>query len=333
MAELVGMRPDLMVCKKIVYFHENQLVYPVRDVKERDCQYGLNQIMTWYCICKLSEPIWQRLYIVLNIISYSLAADIIIFNSHFNRKSFLNGINSYLNIQSDLKLRNISEQIEPKSEVLYFPIDFKQISRRESSLCSQVQVLHLLWPHRWEHDKNPQLLIDTLLELNKREVPFRVSIIGERFQTIPKCFEGIVEKLGNKLLNYGYLSRDDYFTCLRTADVVVSTAEHEFYGVSMWVWNLRTNLNYSKLCLRFTVYRLEAVYCGCVPLAPNRLVYPELYPKKYLYNTASQLVKILYNWCRNLTVFKKHRETFFESFSFEQFSTDILLPAYLKKLE
>lgn len=47
MAELIGMRPDLVKCKKIVYFHENQLIYPVREIKERDCQYGLNQIMTW----------------------------------------------------------------------------------------------------------------------------------------------------------------------------------------------------------------------------------------------------------------------------------------------
>ena len=47
LAELLGMRPDLQRCRKIVYFHENQLVYPVREIKERDCQYGLNQIMTW----------------------------------------------------------------------------------------------------------------------------------------------------------------------------------------------------------------------------------------------------------------------------------------------
>lgn len=46
-AELIGLRPDLAGCRKIVYFHENQLVYPVQETKGRDCQYGLNQIMTW----------------------------------------------------------------------------------------------------------------------------------------------------------------------------------------------------------------------------------------------------------------------------------------------
>lgn len=48
LAELLGIRRDLNTCQKIVYFHENQLVYPVREIKERDCQYGLNQIMTWW---------------------------------------------------------------------------------------------------------------------------------------------------------------------------------------------------------------------------------------------------------------------------------------------
>lgn len=47
LAELIGIRPDLASCRKIVYFHENQLVYPVQEVKVRDCQYGLNQIATW----------------------------------------------------------------------------------------------------------------------------------------------------------------------------------------------------------------------------------------------------------------------------------------------
>lgn len=99
--------------------------------------------------------------------------------------------------------------------------------------CSNPNVLHLIWPHRWEHDKNPQLLTEVLLELNKRQVEFRVSILGESFQTVPDCFENIQAKLGEKLINFGYLSRDEYFKTLVTGDIVISTAGHEFYGVSM----------------------------------------------------------------------------------------------------
>jgi hypothetical protein len=48
LAELIALRPDLQGLKKVVYFHENQLVYPVKEQKQRDFQYGYNQILTWY---------------------------------------------------------------------------------------------------------------------------------------------------------------------------------------------------------------------------------------------------------------------------------------------
>lgn len=161
----------------------------------------------------------------------SLSADVLIFNSNFNRSSFLNSINPFLNIQPDFKLKQIREKIEPKCEVLYFPIKFQQMTKRREENFNAV--LHLIWPHRWEHDKNPQLLTETLLELDKRKIPFKASIIGESFQTRPECFDGIQEKLGEKLINFGFLSRDDYIQCLLNGDVVISTAGHEFYGVSM----------------------------------------------------------------------------------------------------
>lgn len=48
LAELCSLRPDLgRIPKKIVYFHENQLAYPTQNHKQRDFQYGYNQILTW----------------------------------------------------------------------------------------------------------------------------------------------------------------------------------------------------------------------------------------------------------------------------------------------
>lgn len=50
LCELVALRPDLAALRKVIYFHENQLVYPVRKQQERDFQYGYNQILSWYVI-------------------------------------------------------------------------------------------------------------------------------------------------------------------------------------------------------------------------------------------------------------------------------------------
>lgn len=288
LAELLGVRPDLQRCKKIVYFHENQLVYPVQEIKERDCQYGLNQVMT------------------------CLAADELLFNSTFNMTSFLNNITSFLNIQSDFKPRNLKEKIQAKSEVLYFPIQFQYLPQRQ--LIQEEngrKVLHLVWPHRWEHDKNPQLLTNVLQELNKRQADFKVSILGQHSQSVPDCFNGLKAELGTKLANFGFLSKDEYFKTLLSADVVISTAGHEFFGVSM----------------------LEATFCGCVPVAPNKLVYPEIYPTDNLYNTSNQLIKILYNWCRNRHHFEAERERFFQRFDFEKYSARLLIPKFITKLK
>ena len=219
----------------------------------------------------------------------------------------MDSINPFLNIQPDLKLKHIREKIEKKCEVLYFPIKFHAFPNKRMMMGGAAwpmpngnnkDCLHLIWPHRWEHDKNPKLLVEVLLELNKRQVDFKVTICGENFQTAPECFEGIQVKLGNKLLNFGFLPREKYIQTLLSGDIVISTAGHEFYGVAM----------------------LEATYCGCMPLAPNKLVYPEIYPKDNLYNTTNQLIKMLYNWCRNTELFRRHREKFFEVFTFERYS-------------
>lgn len=63
LCELVALRPDLAALHKVVYFHENQLVYPVRKQQERDFQYGYNQILSWY-----SMYIMYVLFVYMDII-------------------------------------------------------------------------------------------------------------------------------------------------------------------------------------------------------------------------------------------------------------------------
>lgn len=140
---------------------------------------------------------------------------------------------TFLNISSDRKLHGIREKIEPKCSVIYFPINFEKIPKREPKINADTGPLHLVWPHRWEHDKNYQLLADVLIEMHNRNVDYRVSIIGENFTTNPKCFDQLKDIIESKIINFGYLSKEDYFKCILNADVVISTANHEFFGVSM----------------------------------------------------------------------------------------------------
>ena len=47
------------------------------------------------------------------------------------------------------------------------------------------------------------------------------------------CLQKIFPVLGKRLLCKGHIPYDQYQKVLNSADIVVSTAEHEFFGVAM----------------------------------------------------------------------------------------------------
>uniref|UniRef100_A0A672P2L0 tRNA-queuosine alpha-mannosyltransferase n=1 Tax=Sinocyclocheilus grahami TaxID=75366 RepID=A0A672P2L0_SINGR len=290
LAELVALRPDLTRLKKVLYFHENQLVYPVRKSQERDFQYGYNQILS------------------------CLVADVVAFNSSFNMESFLSSISTFMKTMPDHRPKDLDQLIRPKCCVLHFPIRFPDVTRSVlislttilnvagpqqyqktlqnqpvSHPCGDVRgtlrPLHIVWPHRWEHDKDPQLFFQTLLKLKEQQLSFEVSVLGETFTDVPDIFLEAKEQLVDHIQHWGFMpSKEDYLKALCQADVVVSTAKHEFFGVAM----------------------LEAVHCGCYPLCPRALVYPEIFPATYLYSTPEQLCKRLQDFCKRPQLVRQH---------------------------
>ncbi|XP_058514474.1 glycosyltransferase-like domain-containing protein 1 [Ochotona princeps] len=354
LTELVALRPDLGKLRKILYFHENQLVYPVKKCKERDFQYGYNQILS------------------------CLVADVVVFNSVFNMESFLNSIGRFMKLIPDHRPRDLEGIIRPKCQVIYFPTRFPDVSspleihlinqqkvaqvlwpmhshvsagrsyklwapgmtkpqllglfrfmpkhkrahlqkmlslkengdtppsmgprfqrqpresgntqknvksqddvqpglqvaqeemlgnslvqetglaKSNSSATSsshlgetmrnltltpclilgevddQQRPLHIVWPHRWEHDKDPESFFKVLMHLKDLELNFHVSVLGETYTDVPDIFSEAKKALGSSVLHWGYLpSKEDYFQALCMADVVISTAKHEFFGVAM----------------------------------------------------------------------------------------------------
>ena len=226
--------------------------------------------------------------------------------------SFLSKIPTFLNVvpkHSRPDKTSIVNDIVKKSFVLKFPLSIER-SRRISS--SPSDTLQIVWPHRWEHDKGPESMFRVLEELHERGCRFHISILGESYGEIPSVFESGKKVLGDThVRHFGFVeSKEKYLDILSDADIVLSTALHEFYGVST----------------------LEAVWLGCLPICPNRLAYPDFYPKECLYNTERQLVKKLKGFCKNPVAARNIRDRVLGSLNMKNFHWNTLKDSFARVL-
>lgn len=226
-AEFKGMAPgQIRKLPSVVYFHENQLTYPVRFEDERDYQYVLTNMTT------------------------ALAADAVWFNSDFHRNEFLDELAKFLVRMPDYQPIEAVDEIKKKSSVKFPGINYKQANIENNS-----DIRTILWAARWEHDKNPEDFFKALRIVKKSGLKFKLNVIGESFREIPEVFEAAKYEFEDEIDRWGYQkSREDFERALKESDFIVSTANHEFFGIAI----------------------LEAMAKGCCPVLPRRLAYPEI---------------------------------------------------------
>ncbi len=230
-----------------VYFHENQLAYPLRP-----------------------EDTDRHQFAAINCTS-ALCADAVAFNSTYNLETFLLGIKRFTQKYADFPLPDIAEKIRKKATVLYPGMDYTSIPPIDRPECTNKLVPVIVWNHRWEHDKNPDEFFSALFELQKRGYAFELIVLGESFRNQPEIFAHAQTKLASHIRHFGYCpNKEDYYTLLTQGTIIVSTALHEFFGISV----------------------LEGVRAGCWPLVPDRLSYQEIFPRHYRY-TEGQVTKAL----------------------------------------
>jgi glycosyltransferase involved in cell wall biosynthesis len=166
-----------------------------------------------------------------------------------------------------------AEKLKAKSQVLAVPINQQGFAEAMANHQQEKShVLQLCWAARWEYDKGPALLCDILEKLEARKINYQITILGQAFRYSPKTFAEINKRFSHRIGQFGFLEhRADYLAELARSDVFLSTAEHEFFGISV----------------------AEADALGCALVLPSRLVYPELYPAACLYNTADEAVDFI----------------------------------------
>jgi hypothetical protein len=191
-----------------------------------------------------------------------LAADVVLWNSSWNRASFLEAMEAVLRARTDQADTGMLEEIRSKSSIAWPPVECPTASDPEvlhNASKARARGLTLVaWPHRWEHDKGPDELLRIEHEYGA-EARIGWVLLGEQFDRQPPAFRQLLEHAGDRVLHAGTAARGVYETWLVACDWVVSTANHEFFGIAV----------------------TEALLAGCMPWLPERLSYPELVPAAF----------------------------------------------------
>lgn len=218
----------------LAYFHENQFTYPRLRGTRLNSWFGQVNFLT------------------------ALTADAVAFNSEFHRQDFLEALWQLEAQPNNWLLPGAVERIAAKATVLPVGVDLRRFDDFQRPKDTEPPLV--LWNHRWDFDKAPDLFIAVLRDLAAEGLPFAVAVAGEPGENPSASLLDAPAHLGSRLIRHGYVaSFSDYASLLWRSRVAISTSRQEFFGIAT----------------------VEAMYCACVPLLPDRLNYPNLVPPEW----------------------------------------------------
>ncbi len=233
--------------KRVTYFHENQWAYPTASQARTDHHYGFTNWLT----AVASHQCW--------------------FNSEFNRDSFLSGSFEFLRRMPDGKATRPLASVKQRCRVLSPGFVPPAIASDEKRPHSIERPIRIGWVSRWEMDKRPDRFVEVLNQLERAGVEFELILLGERGRQTEQVTSAM-QRYRPRILHDGYAPTDDEFAAqLEKMDVVLSTADHEFFGIAI----------------------RQAIWAGAIPVCPNGLAYAEFVPRELRFDSLAEAAQII----------------------------------------
>ncbi len=213
----------------VVFQHESQIVYPTQHGSV-DQEAVLRNWMSW------------------------CAADVVLFNSAFHRQAVIDALPVFLYQLPEADQLFELDAVLNRFEVMPVGVDVPALAARSLGKPPVV-----VWPHRWENDKDPAAFLSALRRLRRNGGEVRLVLAGVEPVVVSSVRQSIIDEFGDWLLAVGPFSRQRYLELLGRSDLVISCANHEFFGIAV----------------------VEAIGAGCVPVLPKGLAYPEIVPEPW----------------------------------------------------
>ena len=214
----------------VLYMHENQLSYPLSPRDNVDEAYAMIN--------------WGSMNV----------ADAVFFNSQFHYDAWFEGVGGLLKRFPDYQHSALVPDVQAKSGILPVGVDLERVARASSARVDRPLIL---WNQRWDFDKGPAPFADAMIALATTH-DFDIALAGEMIGELPD-FTRLQAELPDRMRYVGHAPDPEYVALLGAADIVVSTATQEFFGIAI----------------------TEAIFAGAFPVLPNSLVYPERIPPEH----------------------------------------------------